>query len=146
VSLAAPGFGYLDELFAAIRGFARELAAARGALERAREAPASSAAGGASRASASATSAAFRATGAASAASPWRFQTLGVARASLNAAGACLAEVEERLRDLGAPGDIPPPLDQLPKNLAAMRADLEAEEANFASLAREMAARPLGQG
>lgn len=141
MSLAAPGFGYLDELFAAIRGFARELAAARGALERAREAPAASATG-ASRA----TSAAFRATGAVSAASPWRFQTLGAARGSLDAAGAYLAEVEERLRDLGAPGDIPPPLDQLPKNLAAMRADLEAEEANFASLAREMAARPLGQG
>jgi hypothetical protein len=115
---APPEPGYLDALFTAIRSFAREIAAARAWLARAREASDS----------------------------PWRFQPLAATRDALDRARACLAEVEDRLVALGSPGEIPPPLDQLPGNVAAMRADLEVEEGRFAAIARGMAERPLGEG
>jgi hypothetical protein len=52
--------------------------------------------------------------------------------------------VEERVRGLGKPEEIPAPLDQLAKNLPGMRAELEAEENALAALEREMMERPLG--
>jgi hypothetical protein len=54
--------------------------------------------------------------------------------------------VEERLGGLGDPDEIPAPLDQLARNLAGMRGDLEAETEALAALEREMMERPIGQG
>lgn len=71
---------------------------------------------------------------------------LTAARGSLARAEASLAEVEEHVRDLGDPDEIPAPLDQLAKNLAGMRADLEKETGELAALERAMMGRPIGQG
>lgn len=118
MSLAPPTAGYLDAIFASIRSFARDLAAARAWTARAREAPGAL----------------------------WRFELFGAAQGSLGRARAALVEVEERLSGLGKPDEIPAPLDQLAKNLAAMRADLEAEEEDLEALERELMDRPLGEG
>jgi hypothetical protein len=116
VSLTPPTAGYLDAIFAAIRTFAHELAEGRAWLGRAREVRGGS----------------------------WRFELLAAAQGSLVRAGASLWEVEERVRGLGKPEEIPAPLDQLAKNLPGMRAELEAEENALAALEREMMERPLG--
>ena len=118
MSLTPPTAGYLDVIFASIRSFAHELSEARGWIGRAREVRGSS----------------------------WGHEMLTAARGSLARAEASLAEVEEHVRDLGDPDEIPAPLDQLAKNLAGMRADLEKEKGELATLERAMMGRPIGQG
>ena len=118
MSLTPPTAGYLDAIFAAIRAFAHDLSEGRAWIGRAREVRGPS----------------------------WRFELLAAAQGSLDRAGASLWEVEERLRGLGNPEEIPAPLDQLAKNLPGMRAELEAEADALAALEREMMERPLGQG
>ncbi|WP_437933472.1 hypothetical protein [Sorangium sp. So ce341] len=109
-----PGADYLDAIFAAIRGGAAQLTAMKAWL------------GSAQRAASS---------------SSWRFQFLAAARAAHRRAGAYLDETEERLRRLGPDDQVPAPLDQLPRNVAAMRADLRAEEQHLHRLETEATAR-----
>ncbi|WP_437729991.1 hypothetical protein [Sorangium sp. So ce1335] len=111
---ADPGeAGYLDAIFAAIRGGASQLAAMKRWL------------GSAERAGSS----------------PWRFQFLATARAAHRRAGAFVDEAEERLRELGPADQVPAPLDQLPRNVAALRADLREGERSLDRIATEAAAR-----
>lgn len=116
---ADPGSaGYLDAIVAAIRGGASELAAMKRWL------------GSAERA----------------AASPWRFQFLAAARAAHRRAGAFLDETEERLRGLGPADQVPAPLDQLPRNVAALRADLREGEQHLHRLEVEATSRERARG
>ncbi|WP_433926367.1 hypothetical protein AB3662_25945 [Sorangium cellulosum] len=107
------GAGYLDAIFAAIRGGASQLAAMKTWLSSAERA----------------------------ASLPWRFQFLGAARAAHRRAGAFLDETEERLRRLGPADQVPAPLDQLPRNVAAMRADLRDGEQHLHRLETEATSR-----
>ncbi|WP_437806256.1 hypothetical protein [Sorangium sp. So ce1078] len=109
-----PDADYLDAIFAAIRGGAAQLAAMKAWL------------GGAERAAPL---------------SSWRFQFLAAARAAHRRAGAYLDETEERLRRLGPEDQVPAPLDQLPGNVAAMRADLRTEEQHLNRLETEATSR-----
>ncbi|XXY12902.1 hypothetical protein WME88_32035 [Sorangium sp. So ce216] len=107
------GASYLDAIFAAIRGGASQLTAMKTWLSSAERA----------------------------ASSPWRFQFLAAARAAHRQAGAFLDATEEQLRRLGPADQVPAPLDQLPRSLAAMRADLLAEERHLDRLEAEATSR-----
>ncbi|WP_437680921.1 hypothetical protein [Sorangium sp. So ce131] len=109
MSFDMPGTDYLDAIFAAIRGGSSQLAAMKTWLASARTASSST----------------------------WRFQFLAAARAAHRRAGAYLDESEERLRRLGPADQVPAPLDQLPRNVAAMRADLRDQERNLQGLETE---------
>jgi hypothetical protein len=58
----------------------------------------------------------------------WKWQLLTAAERTHAEALACLDEADERLRRLGPAERLPPPLDQLPERLQAMRADLRVAE------------------
>ncbi|WP_437963666.1 hypothetical protein WMF04_28535 [Sorangium sp. So ce260] len=109
-----PGADYLDAIFAALRGGAAELTAMKAWLASAERAGSSSS---------------------------WRFQFLAAARAAHRRAGAYLDETEERLRRLGPADQVPAPLDQLPGNVAAMRADLRTQEQHLNRLETEATSR-----
>ncbi|XXT14899.1 hypothetical protein WME94_32090 [Sorangium sp. So ce429] len=107
------GASYLDAIFTAIRGGASQLTAMKTWLSSAERA----------------------------ASSPWRFQFLAAARAAHRQASALLDATEEQLRRLGPADQVPAPLDQLPRSLAAMRADLLAEERHLDRLEAEATSR-----
>jgi hypothetical protein len=112
------GADYLDAIFAAIRALSQEIAAMKGWITNAERASKSS----------------------------WRFQFFAAARASQERARAHLTDVEERLRELGPADDVPPPLDKLPKNVAAMKAELGELERRLSRVEAEAVGRPIGNG
>ncbi|AUX41679.1 uncharacterized protein SOCE26_031010 [Sorangium cellulosum] len=116
MSFDVSGTDYLDAIFAALRGGSRQLAAMKAWLASARRASSST----------------------------WRFQFLAAARAAHRRAGAYLDESEERLRRLGPTDQVPAPLDQLPRNVAAMRADLLDQERKLQGLETEATSRWRG--
>jgi outer membrane murein-binding lipoprotein Lpp len=75
----------------------------------------------------------------------WRMQLVAAARNAHVEAGARIAQAEERLASLGAVEELPAPLDQLPRRLEAMRAELRAAELRLARVAEAAASRPVGQ-
>ncbi len=95
-----PGGSYFEGILIAIRGAGQRMAAARGYL------------GSAERAALPA----------------WKWQLLTAAGREHEGALAHLDEADERLRSLGGTGGLPPPLDQLPQRLQAMRAELVIAE------------------
>jgi hypothetical protein len=114
--IPSSGIDYLDAIFAAIRDLSQEIASMKGWLKNAERAAQPS----------------------------WRFQFLGAARASQKRAEAHLTDVEERLRELGPADDVPAPLDKLPQNVAAMKADLRELERRLSRIEAESAGRPIG--
>jgi hypothetical protein len=108
--------GYLDAIFASIRASAAEITAMKGWLKNAESSRESS----------------------------WSLHFLAAARTSHERARAGLENVEARVRALGPPDDIPAPLDRLPLNVAAMRADLRNQRSHMLRLESELASRPLG--
>lgn len=108
---------YLDVLFGSLRSLSREIAATKGWLKNAES----------------------------SKPSPWSLQFLAAARASYDRAHAHLESAEAHVRDLGPVDEIPAPLDRVPINVAAMKADLHAQKSHMSRLFSELAARPLGR-
>jgi hypothetical protein len=74
----------------------------------------------------------------------WKWQLLAAAGDAHADALARLDEAEERLGQLGGQAELPPPLDQLPERLKAMRADLRAAGERIQKAVAEAAARPAG--
>lgn len=111
------GSGYLDEIFAAIRAFSREIGCSRDWLTRAERTE--------SRA--------------------WRLSFLAEARAAWERAPAHLDAAGERLAALGPAESLPPPLDRVHSNLAVMRADLEKQGEQIGEAEAELADGAVGR-
>ncbi len=95
-----PEGSYFEAILIAIRGAGQRMAAARGYLASAERAGLPG----------------------------WKWQLLTAAGREHEAALAHLDEADERLRSLGGSGGLPPPLDQLPQRVQAMRVDLSIAE------------------
>lgn len=109
---------YLDAIFAAIRAFAKELEASRVWLGRAERTENQA----------------------------WRLAFLREARAAYERTLSRLDQVADRLAALGSPGSLPPPLDRVHHNLAAMRADQAAQAERLLRLEeREAETAPVGR-
>lgn len=74
----------------------------------------------------------------------WKWQLLAAAGHAHEDALAHLDEAEERLAELGGQTELPPPLDQLPERLKAMRVDLRAAEERIQKAIAEAAVRSAG--
>jgi hypothetical protein len=74
----------------------------------------------------------------------WRMQLVAAARVAVEDARAHVAGAEERLDSLGPADELPPPLDQLPRRLEAMRGDLRGAEERLSRVAEAASSRPLG--
>ena len=109
---------YLDAIFASIRAFAQELEASRRWLGRAEQTEHQA----------------------------WRLSFLREARAGYERTRPRLDAVVTRLAALGPADALPPPLDRIHHNVAAMRADLADHADRLHKLeAREAEAAPLGR-
>jgi hypothetical protein len=75
----------------------------------------------------------------------WRMQLVVAARAAVEEARDHLGHAEERLESLGPADELPPPLDQLPRRLEAMRGDLRGAEERLSRVTEAASSRPLGQ-
>jgi hypothetical protein len=75
----------------------------------------------------------------------WRLTFLREARAGFDRATGILHAIRARVAELGPPDALPPPLDRIHDNLAAMETDLGAHAEALVRLeAREAEQRPLG--
>jgi hypothetical protein len=109
---------YLDAIFANIRAFAQELEASRRWLGRAEQTENQA----------------------------WRLSFLREARAGYERTRPRLDAVVARVMALGPAESLPPPLDRIHHNVAAMRADLkEHGEKILRQEAREAEAAPVGR-
>lgn len=95
-----PGGSYFEAIFIAIRGAGQRMAAARNYLASAERAGPPG----------------------------WKWQLLTAAGRDHEAALAHLDEADRRLESLAGTGGLPPPLDQLPQRIQAMRVDLRSVE------------------
>lgn len=74
----------------------------------------------------------------------WKWQLLSAAGQAHAEALARLDEADERLRSLGPSEDLPAPLDQLPRRLAAMRDDLRAAAERIENALATAVGTPIG--
>lgn len=116
MSIDPSSIDYLDAIFATIRAFNQMLAEARQWLNHAEQARQAL----------------------------WALQFLKAARASTEQAHARLEELEERLRGLGPVDEIPAPLDQLVRNAAGMRAEIQGQDLRLLEVEAAIMSRPIG--